>query len=160
MSFRNLSIVGLLLVLVMVGGWFFMASENLEKNIKNTPKPTPVPTVLSEAFTPSPTPSQTASASASPTASAEQKIVAITDKGFTPKSTKIKAGDSVIFMNTGQKTHQINSSPHPSHDDSPFLNKIGLLKPKDQKTIEFEEKGVYKFHDHFFPSYTGTITVE
>jgi plastocyanin len=152
---RNLVIVGLLVILIVVGGWFYVVSQNLEKSPQETPPPaqqvfpTPAP--------PLPPPSKTASPSAQ---AIDEKVVAATDKGFVPKTVKVKAGESVTFMNTGIKNHQVNSNPHPAHDDFPILNEVGLLKSKDQKRIEFKKKGAYTFHDHLNPSFTGSIIVQ
>lgn len=151
---KNLGILLLFVVIILLGGaWFFMQSQSSQpapsvdtNNTENTITATSVPSS-------SPTDS-------SPSGSVEEKVISITADSFSPKQLKIKAGETVTWMNNDSEDHQVNSAPHPSHTDYPPLNTIGLLKAGEKKSLMFPDKGTYKFHDHLNPSLFGSIVVE
>lgn len=86
-------------------------------------------------------------------------LVQIGINGFAPMDFNIKAGGKVTFENSDKVDHQINSAVHPTHELFPILN-IGLLKPGEKKTIQFDNPGTYTYHDHLNPQFTGSFNVK
>src|SRR5690348_17056124 len=81
------------------------------------------------------------------------------EKGFSSTDITIKQGEKVEFENTGKKDHWPASNIHPTHTVySEFDPKRGI-KPGETWSFVFEKEGAWRFHDHLFPQFTGTITV-
>ena len=143
---KNVVIAAVVIVVLVIGGWFL-----------TRPKPAAAPEVSQP--TPAPTASESISPSASPSANMGKNLVTISSSGFSPKAITIKVGDSVTWKNADSENHTVNSAPHPVHTAYPQLN-LGLIKPGEEKSLEFKAAGTYKYHDHLNPSLTGSITVE
>lgn len=144
---KNAVIVLVVIVLAILGGWYYLKSQ---KASTYTP-PAPTPQVSQELTSASP--------SASSSAVMGKNIVKITASGFNPQSITIKTGDSVTWENDDSADHTVNSAPHPTHTAYPPLN-LGLIKPGDSKSLAFPTAGTYKYHDHLNPSLTGSVTVQ
>ena len=88
----------------------------------------------------------------------------ITSSGVTPKSLVVSAGVQVTFVNNDSRDHQMNSDPHPEHNDCPAINNVGFLVPGQSKqTGNLTEVRTCGFHDHMRPenaSLRGTITIQ
>lgn len=147
MDSRNVIIVVVVLA-VMASVWWYISSQRPQ----NTLTPVPTPTV-ELAPTQSPEATETASQPA-------QAVITILSSGFSPKDMKIKAGETVTWMNNDSENHQVNSVVHPTHQVYPPLNTVGLLKANEQKSLSFPDKGTYRYHDHLNPSSTGSVVVE
>lgn len=147
MDSRNAIIVVVILALVALA-WWYISSQRSQSTL------TPVPTPTVEL---APTQSPEATEAASQPA---QAAVTILSSGFSPPEIKIKAGDSVTWLNSDSKDHQVNSVVHPTHQVYPPLNTVGLLKAGQQKSLSFPDKGSYRYHDHLNPSSTGSVVVE
>lgn len=91
---------------------------------------------------------------------AAEFIVQINDNGFIPSQIQVKQGDYVIFENKGQKEHWPASDIHPSHAIYPEFDPREPVTPGQSFRFRFEKEGKFGFHDHLYPQYTGTITVE
>lgn len=130
-------------VVILLVGWFLVQSQQSAT--------TPVPTSVE---TPTPT-----TAESSPSAMTEETAVTISSTGFSPKDVAIKAGKTVTWTNNDSANHTVNSSPHPTHTDNPFLN-LGTIAPSASKSLTFPTAGTYKYHDHLNPTSFGSVTVE
>ena len=144
---RNVVIAGVVILVLVVGGWFF-----------TRPKQTVTPEVSQSTQESSSSESATSAAS-SGAQMVEKNIVSINVGGFSPKTITIKTGESITWTNNDSENHTVNSDPHPTHTLYSFLN-AGLIKPGDKKTVMFERAGKYTYHDHLNPSLTGSVTVE
>jgi hypothetical protein len=89
--------------------------------------------------------------------------VTITAAGADPRTVNVPAGGRILFINNDSRPHEMNSDPHPSHEDCPELNQVGHLNPGQQR-----ESGnlvltrTCGFHDHVNPgtmALRGTITI-
>lgn len=89
----------------------------------------------------------------------EANMVKISSTEFSPKSITVKVGEKVAWINDDSANHTVNSNPHPTHTDNPFLN-LGLIRMGESKSVTFDKVGIYKYHDHLNPSLTGSVTVE
>lgn len=90
---------------------------------------------------------------------ASATTIHIDEKGFSSTDITIKQGEKIIFENTGKKDHWPASNIHPTHSIySEFDPKKGI-KPGESWSFVFDKAGSWRFHDHLFPEFTGTITV-
>ena len=146
---RNVTIGIVVLVVLVLLGWFFTRS-----------KPAMAPT--SQITQETQAPVSTASASQAATTGAmmkEEPMVKISSTGYMPNTITIKIGQSVTWENTDSANHTVSSDPHPTHTLYPFLN-LSIIKPGSTKSATFEKVGKYTYHDHLNPSNVGTVTVE
>lgn len=84
----------------------------------------------------------------------------MTQNGFEPGEVEIKIGDTVIFENTDSRDRWPASNIHPTHEIYPEFDPKKPVKPKGTWGFEFEKTGVWRFHDHLYPQFTGQITVK
>ena len=80
-----------------------------------------------------------------------------------PNSVTISVGQSVTFINSDSRSHELASDPHPAHTNCPSINALGTLGAGQTKlTNSFGAAGSCGFHDHNDPTNAGlqgTITV-
>ncbi len=141
---KNVLIGIVAVIFLAVVGWYFTRSK---------------PTTTSDTSQVTATPAASESASASPSAMAAKNMVSITANGFAPNSLTIKVGGAVTWTNNDSENHTVNSDPHPTHTLYPFLN-LGLIKPGESKSVNFDKAGSYTYHDHLNPSNKASIRVE
>jgi plastocyanin len=55
--------------------------------------------------------------------------ISITASGLTPGSVAVTTGQSVRFVNMDSVAHEIVSTPVPTYDDCPSINRVGRLEP-------------------------------
>jgi plastocyanin len=68
----------------------------------------------------------------------------------------IAVGQSVTFLNSDTRSHEMASDPHPTHTDCPSMGNVGLLQPGQSKTsFGFAAAGSCGFHDHNNPDSAG-----
>jgi plastocyanin len=89
--------------------------------------------------------------------------ITITANGADRRSVTIQPGMRVVFVNNDSRAHEMNSDPHPSHEDCPELNQVGFLNPGQQREsgnlVLARNCG---FHDHANPgtqSLQGIVTI-
>lgn len=93
------------------------------------------------------------------TAPVSGNAITYTDGGFSPSQIKVKVGEKVTFKNDSKTTVQVNSVPHPVHNQFPELN-IGTIAPGETKTVTFTTAGTKKYHNHLNAGQNGSIVVE
>ncbi|MDQ3349482.1 MAG: hypothetical protein M3545_16145 [Acidobacteriota bacterium] len=80
-----------------------------------------------------------------------------------PAQVTINVGQSVTFVNSDTRLHDMTSNPHPSHTDCPPMNAVGNLSPGQTKlTNAFTTARTCGFHDHGNPENTalqGSVTI-
>ncbi len=136
---RNKWIIGIIAVVVLAGGLFLLSRS---PSPSSTPEsPTSTPEVAVEAAT------------------NEQNIITLTQRGFSPMVTTIKAGATVTWENKSGKVATINSDPHPAHTNYPPLN-LDNFSDGGSLNLTFGKPGTYGYHNHLNPSMTGVIIVE
>ena len=79
---------------------------------------------------------------------------------FFPKTTTIKQGETVTFINRSNKSMWVASDNHPLHKDYPEFDQKGLVKENETYSFTFDRVGTWKYHDHINPRAIGTIIVE
>jgi plastocyanin len=82
----------------------------------------------------------------------------------TPNDITVPPGTRVTFVNNHNRSHEVNSDPHPSHGDCPEIDQVGFLAPGQSKlTGNLNTVRVCGFHDHnepTNPSLTGRIRIQ
>ena len=82
---------------------------------------------------------------------------------LSPKDVQITAGQSVTFLNSDTRPHQIASDPHPTHTQCPAINAVATLTPGQSRlTNALSTATTCGFHDHNDPenaALKGTITI-
>jgi plastocyanin len=91
--------------------------------------------------------------------------ITITSSGVSTSSVTVSAGQSVTFVNSDSRSHEIASDPHPLHGSCPSIEAgLGLLSPGQTKsTLGFADVGTCGFHDHQDAtnrSLQGTIRIQ
>lgn len=116
-------------------------------------------------------PGVTGSVSASD--SGRQIVVRIGSTGFEPKSLEIAQGDTLVFQNDDDEPHWPASNIHPTHrlypgtdidlcgstTDSPIFDACRDLQPGESYAFTFAQPGLWRFHDHSNPRFTGKVSV-
>lgn len=71
------------------------------------------------------------------------------NSAVSPSQVTIAVGQSVTFVNSDIRSHDMESDPHPAHTDCPSIANIGLLQPgQSRSTFGFSNTGSCGFHDH------------
>lgn len=90
----------------------------------------------------------------------ETITVFLTAEGFQPSELTVKKNTKVLFTNQDSVNHWPASDPHPIHTDYAAFDPREPLAPGESWTFVFSQTGIWQFHDHLHPSFTGTVTVE
>jgi plastocyanin len=88
----------------------------------------------------------------------ENKI-AMRSNGFEPSTLTVEKGTTVIFRNDEIRDRWPASDPHSTHDMYPEFDPKAPIKSADQWLFTFDKVGEWKFHDHLYPEFQGTIKV-
>jgi hypothetical protein len=90
--------------------------------------------------------------------------ITITASGASPSKVTIPSGGRVLYINNDSATHWMASDPHPTHEDCPELNQVGVLQPGERRTSgNLVTTRACGFHDHDNPgtrSLQGTVTIQ
>lgn len=89
----------------------------------------------------------------------QETTITLTSSGFSPSTLPIKAGTRVFWVNKSGATATVNSAVHPTHKAYPPLN-LGQFNNDTSLQLVFNKKGLYRYHNHFNPTQTGTVTVK
>lgn len=176
-----------IILLVVFTGIIWFSRNRGEEGAINSPQLTPTPSLseVNETLSPSPIqpqissiPVQQASPTPTPTPKAtttpKTLTINMTESGFTPGEITIKAGDTVIFRNQGNRLHWPASAIHPTHELYPgsSISKCGTseadsifdacrgLQLGQSFSFTFNIKGTWLYHDHLNSSLKGTIIVQ
>ncbi len=82
-----------------------------------------------------------------------------TSAGYEPSEVTIKKGDIVRFTNESDDFHWPASDLHPTHGVYPAFDPLRPIAQGESWQFQFEQIGVWNFHDHIRANKTGTITV-
>jgi len=105
------------------------------------------------------------SSSSTPTAPpAATNVITITASGVSPKSIVISAGSQVTFTNNDTRTHDMQSDPHPEHNDCPELAQVGFLRVgESRQSGNLNTIRTCGYHDNSHEEdarLRGTITIQ
>jgi plastocyanin len=66
-----------------------------------------------------------------------------------PSQVTVAVGQSVTFVNSDSRSHDMESDPHPVHTNCPSIANVGLLQAGQSKTtFGFANAGSCGYHDH------------
>jgi plastocyanin len=85
--------------------------------------------------------------------------VHLTPEGYEPKNATIQQGETVAFENTASVEMWPASNIHPTHEIYSDFDPKRPVAPGETWTFTFDQAGVWVYHDHLYPTVTGTITV-
>lgn len=91
---------------------------------------------------------------------ARETVVTLGEDGFAPAEVTIAQGETVIFRTTTGKHFWPASDLHPTHNKYPAFDPKKPVSPDATWSFHFTEVGVWNYHDHLAPYWTGTVTVE
>jgi hypothetical protein len=75
--------------------------------------------------------------------------ITIANNAVSPKNIIVPRGSQVTFINNDDRTHDMESDPHPEHTDCPALAQVGFLNPGQRRQSgNLNIARVCGFHDH------------
>lgn len=87
-------------------------------------------------------------------------VVNYTDKGFSPASLEIKAGETVQFVNNSNGGMWVASGPHPAHTAYPEFDPKRNILSGEIYEFTFTKIGEWKYHNHTKSGMYGAIIVK
>ena len=87
------------------------------------------------------------------------EVIHISDSGFEPQTLEIETGTTIVFENAGKDVHWPASNIHPTHEIYPEFDPKNVIRPGENWNFTFTKPGMWKYHDHINPEFTGTIHV-
>ncbi|MBI2618237.1 hypothetical protein HYW58_02175 [Candidatus Kaiserbacteria bacterium] len=85
--------------------------------------------------------------------------VKLTENGFEPSRLTVPPGATVVFTTELEKYFWPASNLHPSHTIYPEFDPKKPIAPNAEWQFSFEKSGVWAYHDHLAPYFTGTVIV-
>jgi hypothetical protein len=83
---------------------------------------------------------------------------------LTPNDITVAVGSRVTIVNNHNRTHEMNSDPHPNHGDCPAMDDVGFLAVGQSKTsgnlTVARTCGIHDHNDPFNTSLQGRIRVQ
>ena len=90
--------------------------------------------------------------------------ITIANNAVSPKDIIVPRGSQVTFVNNDNRTHDMESDPHPEHTDCPALAQVGFLKVgQTTQSGNLNTARICGFHDHNAADTVGlqgSITVQ
>ncbi len=83
----------------------------------------------------------------------------LTVDGFQPDTITINKGETVKFTTSAGKQFWPASDLHPTHLLYPEFDPKEPVQPDKSWSFKFDKVGEWRFHDHLFPYFRGTIKV-
>jgi plastocyanin len=98
------------------------------------------------------------------TASSTSTTITISNNAVCPQNITVPRGTQVTFVNSDSRTHEMNSDPHPTHEDCPEINAVGnLVAGQSRQTSNLVTAKKCGFHDHILfdvKALQGSITIQ
>lgn len=86
-------------------------------------------------------------------------VVEFREDGFYPQELQVSKGSKVVFVNRTNQPFWPASNPHPTHDINPAFDSGQPINAGGSWNFKFTQDGIFKYHDHLFPYFNGTIIV-
>ncbi len=163
---KNIIISIIVVVLIIVGAWFFMSPKSS------------VPVVQDVGNT-QPTNNENIITAENPDVKIEVGVlknheVVYTDSGFSPSNLNIKVGDTVIWKNQSSEGMWVGSAMHPSHivysgtdlkshcpdTANTSFDECKSVASGESWSFTFTKAGSFGYHNHVNASKFGKIIVE
>ncbi len=88
------------------------------------------------------------------------QVIEMTPNGFEPNSATIDTNSAVIFVNKDTNPRWPASNIHPTHEIYPEFDPKNQIEAGKDWTFKPKRAGTFKFHDHLFPHFRGTLIVQ
>lgn len=146
MNSRQWIFIVVVLAVLALGGWYFVAKSKSSTTSTATPTPS---TAMSMS------PQATTSANGNPQSSQAQSSgsVTIQNFAFSPASLTVKKGTTVTWTNKDSAGHTVQETDGQSGPMS------GTLSNGQSYNFTFNTAGTFHYHCTIHPSMTGTVTV-
>jgi plastocyanin len=99
-----------------------------------------------------------------PTPPVETTVITITASGVSPKNVTVPVGSQVTFTNNDSRVHDMQSDPHPEHNDCPELMQVGFLRVGESRTSgNLNNAQTCTYHDNMnegTSSLRGSIVIQ
>ena len=99
-----------------------------------------------------------------PPTPAPTNTITIANNTVSPANITVARGSQVTFANNDNRTHDMQSDPHPEHTDCPELMQVGFLNPGQSRSSgNLNTAKRCGFHDHgqdTVASLKGSITIQ
>ena len=82
------------------------------------------------------------------------------ETGFAPDTANVMRGETVCWKNTGSTPHWPASNIHPTHGIYPAFDPKKGIPPGEQWCFLFGQAGIWRFHDHLQPEFSGVVNVK
>lgn len=86
-------------------------------------------------------------------------VVTVNKDNFSPELITINKGDTVVWVNKGDGYYWPASNLHPTHKIYEEFDPKSPISPGESWSFTFERAGMWKYHDHLWPSNVGEVTV-
>ena len=149
MTSKHWIFIIVVIAVLAIGGWYFVAKSKSS----TTSTATPTPTMAMSTSTPT---GQTGAATATPAANSDAQSapsVTIQNFAFTPASISVKKGTTVTWTNKDSAGHTVTESDSQSGPTS------GTLSNGQSYHFTFNTVGTFHYKCSIHPSMTGTVTV-
>ncbi len=80
--------------------------------------------------------------------------------GFEPAKLTLAKGTKVCFINEDPEARWPASNIHPTHEIFPEFDPKTVVRAGETWCFTFTKPGIWHYHDHLFPEFTGTINIE
>jgi plastocyanin len=75
--------------------------------------------------------------------------ITIANNAVSPKNIIVARGSQVTFTNNDNRAHDMESDPHPEHNDCPELAQVGFVNPgQSRQSGNLNTPRICGFHDH------------
>ncbi|OGE33630.1 hypothetical protein A3C59_00100 [Candidatus Daviesbacteria bacterium RIFCSPHIGHO2_02_FULL_36_13] len=92
-------------------------------------------------------------------AHSEVQTVVMSEDGFEPSQVTVDENSTVLFLNKDKVDRWPASNIHPTHDLYPEFDPTKPIAPGQSWVFIPKNKGQWKYHDHLFPHFRGTLIV-
>lgn len=87
--------------------------------------------------------------------------VSMTENGFEPASISVGKGQAVCWTNKHEgEARWPASDNHPTHELYPEFDPHTPVRDGTHWCFTFLKPGTWKYHDHLFPDFLGTVVVQ
>ncbi len=92
--------------------------------------------------------------------SSNSVIIRMIPAGFDPETVSVKKGTKVCYVNEDSEARWPASNIHPTHEIYSDFDPKTVVRSGETWCFTFTKLGIWKFHDHLFPEFVGTVNVE
>lgn len=86
------------------------------------------------------------------TSSSESATITASDSSFDNTDVHVNTGSAITWVNAGGTTHELVQ-------ELPDASVSGVLRPDEDRSVTFDEPGVYQFYCGIHDNMSGTVTV-